>query len=371
MKWARWTALALLTAMSQTLVSTAGASVQIPASNWPQRRYDARQSGFNPTETVLTAETVANLHQKWVLDESTSQPVVWKDSLYVSAGPIQRIDIGTGAVVWSTDATGFYGIPAVSYGRVYDGAGYTMYAFDALEGTLVWGKSAFYLGDTLASATVTDGTVFAGGYDLYANNSDFLAFDAGSGVGRWFDVREQRGTLYTPAVANGIVFLDGDNGYMDAATTDGVNVWSVWTGNYSASSPAVVGGRVYVGNSDGNLHAYDAATGAEVWATPVGTILQSSPAVAYGTVYIGSWENQSLFALDAITGAVRWSASTGVNPGSPVVAGGVVYVGDESGVHAFDAISGQELWNAPTPGEPVVANGMLFVGGDQLVAYGI
>jgi outer membrane protein assembly factor BamB len=371
MKWGRWTALALLTAISRTMVSPAAASTEILPSNWPQTRYDARQSGFNSTETVLTAATVAKLHQKWVLDGVTSQPVVWKDSVYVSAGPIERIDIRTGAVVWSTDASDFYGIPVVSYGRVYDGAAYTMYAFDALEGTMAWRKGAFYLGDTLATATVADGSVFAGGYDPYANNSDFIAFDAGSGGGRWFDVREQRGTLYTPAVANGVVFMDGDNGYMDAVTTDGTYVWSVWTDNYSESSPAVVGGRVYVGNSDGNVHAYDATTGAEVWATPVGAITQSSPAVAYRTVYIGSWENQSLYALDAVTGAVKWTASTGASPGSPVVAGGVVYIGDDSGVHAFDAISGQVLWDGPTPGQPVVAHGMLFVGGDQLVAYGI
>jgi len=60
--------------------------------------------------------------------------------------------------------------------------------------------------------------------------------------------------------------------------------------------------------------------------------------VAGGTVYIGS-DDQSLYALDAATGHVRWTYAIGQNITSgPAVANGVVYVGtDGDGVYALKA----------------------------------
>ncbi len=71
---------------------------------------------------------------------------------------------------------------------------------------------------------------------------------------------------------------------------------------------------------------------------------------------------------------VTWSKPLGGNsqPNStPTVANGIVFVGEGNGgrVHAFDAVSGQELWNSGTaiPGgstyaAPMVAGGTLYVG---------
>ena len=64
--------------------------------------------------------------------------------------------------------------------------------------------------------------------------------------------------------------------------------WSYTTGDDVISSPAVVGGRVYVGSYDRKVYCLDAATGAFVWSYPTGNIAWSSPAVAGGMVYVGS-----------------------------------------------------------------------------------
>ena len=53
------------------------------------------------------------------------------------------------------------------------------------------------------------------------------------------------------------------------------------------SSPAVANGVVYVG-SDDNVYALNARTGALLWSYTTGEYVVSSPAVANGVVYVGS-----------------------------------------------------------------------------------
>ncbi len=67
------------------------------------------------------------------------------------------------------------------------------------------------------------------------------------------------------------------------------------------SSPALAGGKLYVGSADGTLYALDPASGREIWrfdteghALESGKFgfdrrtIQSSPAVADGRVFVGS-----------------------------------------------------------------------------------
>jgi outer membrane protein assembly factor BamB len=58
------------------------------------------------------------------------------------------------------------------------------------------------------------------------------------------------------------------------------------------SSPAISGGRVFVGSSDGKLYVLDAATGAKKWEYEVGDALTASPAIAGGRVVIGAQDGR-------------------------------------------------------------------------------
>ena len=49
------------------------------------------------------------------------------------------------------------------------------------------------------------------------------------------------------------------------APEKGEVLWSYTTGDHVFSSPAVVGGRVYVGSFDDKVYCLDAVTGAHVW----------------------------------------------------------------------------------------------------------
>jgi hypothetical protein len=53
----------------------------------------------------------------------------------------------------------------------------------------------------------------------------------------------------------------------------------------------VANGVVYVGSTDTKLYAFNATTGALLWSAATGNVIYSSPAVTDGMVYIGSYDN--------------------------------------------------------------------------------
>ncbi len=95
-------------------------------------------------------------------------------------------------------------------------------------------------------------------------------------------------------------------------------------------------------------------------------------AVGDGSIYAAVVDGK-LYALNAATGAIRWSASLEVTNSSPLLANGVVYVIDGDGtLVAFDAATGRRLWSkyvapfAPIdPASPTVVNGAVIVGGED------
>ena len=62
------------------------------------------------------------------------------------------------------------------------------------------------------------------------------------------------------------------------------------------SSPAIAGGRAYIGSNDGKLYVLDVATGKSVFEFEAGGPLSASPAVAAGRLVIGSQDGK-LFCL--------------------------------------------------------------------------
>jgi hypothetical protein len=81
----------------------------------------------------------------------------------------------------------------------------------------------------------------------------------------------------------------GRNPYENVLGTTNVGTidldWSFATGGAITSSPAVVGGTVYFGSADDSLYAVNATTGAKVWSFKTGAaITDSSPAVSGGLV---------------------------------------------------------------------------------------
>jgi outer membrane protein assembly factor BamB len=75
------------------------------------------------------------------------------------------------------------------------------------------------------------------------------------------------------------------------------------------ASPAVSGGTVFLGDSDGGVYAFAADTGETVWRADMGSRVATQLVVANGTVYVGT-AGSGVIAVATSTGEERWRFST-------------------------------------------------------------
>jgi outer membrane protein assembly factor BamB len=231
-------------------------------------------------------------------------------------------------------------------------------------------KWNFATSDAVAfSPAVANGVVYVG-----SDDNNVYALNASTGAKLW-SFPTSGSVFSTPAVANGVVYVGswsgpcGNSVFYALNASTGALLWSFPTGSCEAPySATVVSGVVYVSYGT-SVNALDASTGTVLWSFTGSNIVQSAPTVVNGVVYLGCIPVDSeVFALDASTGAKLWSFTTvGGVISSPAVANGAVYVGDDSGnVYALNASTGAKLWSLATRGaffsSPAVANGVVYLG---------
>lgn len=145
-------------------------------------------------------------------------------------------------------------------------------------------------------------------------------------------------------------------GHLDLAAAPR-KAWSVNVAGTSpkrrlAASPVIGGGLLYVADTQGVVHAFDAATGARKWTFKVEVEKDLSSSNFGGGV---TFSDGKLFvaagagdvvALDAQTGAQLWRVKpAGPLRGSPTVAFNAVYVmTQDNQIHALSAADGKPIW---------------------------
>ena len=244
-----------------------------------------------------------------------------------------------------------------------------VYALDAYTGTCYWRYSLPGMG-TLSSPAVVDGVVYIGSdYGVHAIN-------AYTGANIW---QSSSDILInsSPAVSGDMVYIGSfvPYGVYAFRVSDGQQVWSYETGDYVDSSPTVVGNVVYVCSDDGHLYALNAITGALIWKFncldnyPYES-LSSSPAVVNGVVYVASSVG-NVFAIDASSGDKIWNHTTtdlSSFISSPVYSNGVIFTSTENGVYALNARTGQEIWHSIpifAQASPAIVAGVIYVGAND------
>jgi polyvinyl alcohol dehydrogenase (cytochrome) len=280
-----------------------------------------------------------------------SSPVVVDDLLLIGVGSYQvffpltppfrgsvvGVDVKTGAVKWKTYLT--------------DGSGVS-----------VWSSAAIDRGRKLAF--IGTGQEYAQG--VSSPHSDALVA-----------IRYETGELVWARQ-----FTMGDRFQVGAANGPDFDVGAA-PNLFEAGGRALVG----VGDKGGRYFALDRDTGSEVWhtlLTPGGSNggVMASTAYANGVIYVvsnngntggaagvgGGPGEATIFALDAVNGAVRWQVT--VNPGTfggLAVANGVLFVPTLAGeARAYDTDNGNLLWTGRA-GESMgggvsVAGGMVYAG---------
>lgn len=171
----------------------------------------------------------------------------------------------------------------------------------------------------------------------------------------------------SPAVSGGVVYVGTSEGDMCAVSAgDGAEIWRYRTGGAIVSSPAVVGGLVLFGSVDRFLYAVNAATGQLAWKYRTYGSIIASPACDEGVVYFGSIGGR-VYACSIADGRVIWRSGKGsAIQASPAVAGGLVFCGDEEGkLRALRAADGTQVWEYQASGK-VVAGPVV---GDEVVIF--
>lgn len=175
---------------------------------------------------------------------------------------------------------------------------------------------------------------------------------------RWIAALD--GSVSYPLIAGGRVFvtvgLETSAELVALEKDTGAIAWGPVQlgGTHARSHAAYDDGKVFAVNSDGQLRAFDAATGNELWSTNLpGAPGQffAAPTAAMGTVFVvGADGSETIHAVSEATGAVLWTKTEAAGPywSSPVVAPQGVYMSCMCEyVCAFDLTIGTSLWKDP------------------------
>lgn len=160
-----------------------------------------------------------------------------------------------------------------------------------------------------------------------AEDGTFRALDPKDGRDRW---KIELGgapvmgpTLAAPGV---IAVMTADRGLQALRTTDGKPVWKLRTEALSPSeSISAAAGRIFVTDTSGWIHSFDAATGRKLWHRNEGFSDMGSPGASAEAVCFAS--RGRMGCRDAASGDFLWRLDADVRDcSSPVIAAGRIFI---------------------------------------------
>jgi len=360
--------------------------------DWPQFHLGPEHIGASPSTAPRTNQTA------WMSEEIGAQEgssvSVAEGRVYVNGvDSIVCLDQGTGEVLWnvSFEATpeicqvwGFS--PVYDNGKVFASGAKTV-CLDAATGDPLWsfvppsGRGAVDGGPT-----VYDGKVVVSDWD----GQHYHCLDEASGREIW-NFTVEGNAQSTPAISDGRVVFGGwewglgGNLYC-AYMEDGAIVWNITTENSPCGSAAILDGVVYATtyNFEGNgeIMALSLVDGSLLWENEIQRT-DSTPTLAEGKVYVcggcDGFSDLQTYCFNASTGALVWETDPEERIGewrcSVAYADGLIFVkrsGDDAGICALDATTGELVWSYPGAGSAAaVAGGMVFSLGDgRVYAFG-
>jgi len=161
---------------------------------------------------------------------------------------------------------------------------------------------------------------------------------------RWEFKPQGRIIPTAPVAAGGLVMVSGADGIVRALDGQtGQPRWTAYTGAGAIKyPPAIAEGRAYVGGGDGWVYALEAASGRQLWrfraapaermiplygslasTWPVGSGVLVDDGVVYAASGISNFDGTHVYALDAVSGRIRWQNHTSGNGGAELPEGGV------------------------------------------------
>ena len=306
---------------------------------WAVYGYSKERRHYLPASTLVRPPFARlwSVHIGVLLEFS---PVLGGRSLYVldNKGVLFAIARRRGRVRWTRRlGTLAASSPAYASGRVFvtllralRGRGGRVAALSARTGRILWSRS-------LPSRSESSPLIHHGRLYFGSEDGTVYALRTRDGALQW-RFRARGAVKAGLALSRGRLYFGDYAGRLYALRRrDGRPIWQVGThgaalgrsGQFYAT-PAVAYGRVYIGNTDGNVYSYDADRGLLAWRKATGDYVYAPAAVAQvpggrPTIYVGSYDG-TFYALDARSGRVRWRHRDGGHiSGAATVVGDIVY----------------------------------------------
>ena len=318
-------------------IEIAGKSVQ-PASG-------AAQDFTSPVTYTVTDSAGATKNYIVKINLSGAGEII------ISAGSLYAYDAITAQLRWTSPNyinVNYSGV--ASDGKLvfsYGGMG-TVYAQDIATGKLVWSKD---MAGSIRTPAISKGILY-----LPGEGQNMTALDAATGNRIWSKYYYLDNRFQAMNITNDILYFvaQQDNRVYSVNALNGNLNWQSDPSLVFVATPTVSGNTVYASAYDSNVYALDKTTGHVTWSTHV-AFLNSSPVISNGVLYVYAC-NDSLYALDAVTGKKKWATagSSSVWTGNTLtsnamVSNGMVFVNsNDRYIYAFDANNGTPKWSVFT-----------------------
>lgn len=408
--------------------------VVLLAGCWPLPGQNADRTSHNAGEERINVETVGDLDEVWQYtmpysDGPLSAPVVSPGRVHLTVPcGVATVNARTGSEEWldiiapssdqcetfsySDNVTGDPHVVrhpdgdrlvagAASWAVVHpprEESGWWSASFDVATGERdpdpYAGLVGAARGDSFVGTSRVGISGFPSGTRTYVHlrgdtNRTFHLYDGGLGDSRMPGLTLGSEHLFQTGSGPGGTGVrafsrSGDGPDCGDSERDECPVWVTPTVGLWPTRPVIgSGGSVLYSRTTEMLYALDAATGDVLW-TAEGVGRGDEPALAEGLLYVPGNDGRVLVFDAAGCGAGTceplWEidTGTGAETETPAVAGGVVYVTSDGSVQASDAAGcdastcTETLWSAPSDTPVVVAHGRLYTTVDNtLISYGV
>lgn len=224
-------------------------------------------------------------------NEIKSSPVVVGDRVLIGSYDQHLYCVSTrnGTQLWKVRTNGaVHATPSVSGGVAYlAGCDELFRAIRIADGRQLFSVSSdAYTG---ASPAVRGNSAYYGTFDNEVLMVDLTAHR----VGWRYQHPERKFPFYSSAaVTNDRVVVGGRDKFVHGLSPDGKAAWAFATKARVESSPAIAGGRVFIGSNDGRFYVLNLSTGALIWEFNTGAPLSASAAIGRGRIVIGAQDGK-------------------------------------------------------------------------------